>query len=94
MLPVAVDAAPFDALVVFGRLWVTAWEAGRLDEIDLESLGVVRRIDVGPRPVGLAGRDGAVWVGFGRDSTAIARVDPVSGTVSGSRSAIHDPAGS
>ena len=86
---VAVDAAPFDALVVFGRLWVTAWEAGRLDEIDLESLRVVRRIDVGPRPVGLASRDGAVWVGFGRDSTAIARVDPVSGTVE--RVEVGDP---
>ena len=86
---VAVDAAPFDALVVFGRLWVTAWEAGRLDEIDLESLRVVRRIDVGPRPVGLASRDGSVWVGFGRDSTAIARVDPVSGTVE--RVEVGDP---
>jgi DNA-binding beta-propeller fold protein YncE len=75
---IAVDAGPFDALVAFGRLWVTAWEAGRLDEIDLATLQVVRRIDVGPRPVGLASRGGGVWVGFGRDATAIARVDPAS----------------
>jgi streptogramin lyase len=78
---IAVDAAPFDAMVAFGRLWVAAWEAGRLDEVDLATLRVVRRIDVGPRPVGLASRGGAVWVGHGREATAIARVDRASGAV-------------
>jgi streptogramin lyase len=37
---------------------------------------VVRRIDIGPRPVGLIARAGRIWVGFGRDATAIARVNP------------------
>ncbi len=86
---IAVDAGPFDALVAFGRLWVTAWEAGRLDEVDLQTLRVVRRIDVGPRPVGLTSRAGGVWVGFGRDATAIARVDPASGVVE--RIEVGDP---
>jgi streptogramin lyase len=86
---VAVDAVPFDVLVAFGRLWVTAWEAGKLDEIDPVGLQVVRRIDVGPRPVGLTSRRGGIWVGFVRDSTAIARVDPVSGAVE--RVPVGDP---
>jgi streptogramin lyase len=45
--------------------------------VDPQNLKVVRRIDVGPKPAGLAVRDGAVWVGFTGDSTtAIARVSP------------------
>ena len=78
---VHVDATPFDVRVAFGRVWVTAWEAGLLDVVDAASLRVVRRIDIGPRPVGLAARRGAVWVGFGRDATAIARVDPATTAV-------------
>jgi streptogramin lyase len=78
---VRVDATPFDVLVAFGRVWVTAWEDGLLDEVDPATLAVRRRIDVGPRPVGLAARHGAVWVGFGREATAIARVDPATATV-------------
>jgi YVTN family beta-propeller protein len=73
---VRVGGAPFDVLVAFGRVWVTAWEDGILDEIDPESLGIVRRIEIGPRPMGLAARLGALWVGFGREATEIARVDP------------------
>jgi streptogramin lyase len=61
---------------------VTAWEDGALVEVDPTSLAIVWRIDVGPRPNGLAVRRGALWVGFGREATAIERVDPVTGTVS------------
>jgi streptogramin lyase len=78
---VRVDAVPFDVLVAFGRVWVTGWQAGRLDELDPRTLRVVRRLDVGPYPAGLAARAGAIWVGFGRDATAIARVDPASGAI-------------
>jgi streptogramin lyase len=73
---VRVDAVPFAVLVAFGRVWATAWEAGRLDEIDPVTTSLVRRIDVGPRPAGLAVRRGAVWVGSGREQMTIARVDP------------------
>jgi streptogramin lyase len=60
---------------------VTGWESGTLDEVDPRTLEVVRRIDVGPRPVGLTARRGAIWVGFGRNATAIALVDPGDGAV-------------
>jgi streptogramin lyase len=72
----AVGASPDDVLVAYGRVWVTAWGAGKLAAVDPRKLKIVRRIDVGPRPIGLAAKNGAVWVGFGRDATAIARVDP------------------
>jgi len=72
----AVGAVPNDVLVAYGRVWVTAWGAGKLAVVDPPRPRVVRRIDIGARPVGLAARNGAVWVGFGRDATAIARVDP------------------
>jgi streptogramin lyase len=71
-----VGSTPFDVLVAYGRVWVTAWEAGQLAVVEPRTLRVVRRINVGPRPVGLAARSGGVWVGFGRDATSIARVDP------------------
>jgi len=78
---IRVGAAPFDALVAFGRIWVTGWEDGTLAEIDPRRLRVVRRLEVGPRPTGLIALGGAVWVGFGREATAIARVTPATGEV-------------
>jgi streptogramin lyase len=71
-----VGAVPFDVLAAYGRVWVTAWEAGTLVEVDPRSLKVVRRMRIGPRPAGLHVASGAVWVGFGRSATAVARVDP------------------
>ena len=73
---IAVGATPDNVLVAYGRIWVTTWGAGKLAVVDPQSLKVVRRLDIGPRPAGLAARTGAVWVGFGRDATAIARVSP------------------
>jgi streptogramin lyase len=73
---VRVGAVPFDVLAAYGRVWVTAWEAGRLVEVDPRSLKVVRRTRIGPRPTGLRSAAGAVWVGFGRTATAVAKVDP------------------
>jgi streptogramin lyase len=73
---VRVGAMPFDVVAAFGRVWVTAWEAGKLVEVNPRSLRVVRRIRVGPRPTGLRAGARAVWVGFGRSATAVARVDP------------------
>src|SRR5262249_29622284 len=42
---------------------------------------VLRRLDVGPYPAGLAWRDGSIWVGFGRSATSVARVDPGDGSM-------------
>jgi streptogramin lyase len=72
-----VGAVPFDVLVAYQRVWVSAWEGGTLAVVDPRTLQVVRRIDVGPRPVGLIARVGSIWVGFGRSATAIARVNPL-----------------
>jgi streptogramin lyase len=73
---VSVGAGPFDVLAAFGRIWVTAWEDGKLAVVNPRTLEIVSRIDVGPRPMGLIARNEAVWVGFGRDATSIARVNP------------------
>ena len=78
---ISVGAMPFDVLAAFDRIWVTAWEDGKLAVVNPRTLKVVSRIDVGPRPVGLTARKGAIWVGFGRDATAIARVNPATGHV-------------
>jgi streptogramin lyase len=77
-----VGTTPFDVLVAFGGVWVSGWEEGTLDELDPVTLRLLRRVDVGPRPNGLLAKNGMVWIGFGRDATAIAAVDPVTGKVS------------
>jgi len=78
---ISAGASPFDVLAAFDRIWVTAWEDGKLAVVNPRTLKVVSRIDVGPRPMGLIARKGAVWVGFGRDATSIARVEPATGRV-------------
>ena len=78
---ISVGASPFDVLAAFDRIWVTAWEDGKLAVVNPHTLKVVSRIDIGPRPVGLIARNDAVWVGFGRDATSIARVEPATGHV-------------
>jgi len=73
----AVGATPDHVLVAFGRIWVTTWGAGKVAVVDPRRVKVVRRIDVGQKPAGLAVRDGAVWVGFTPvATTSIARVRP------------------
>jgi streptogramin lyase len=74
-----VGAVPFDVLVAFDRVWVTAWGAGEVVLVDPHKIRVVRRIAVGPKPSGLIARNGSVWVGFGRGSS-IARIDPKTGS--------------
>jgi streptogramin lyase len=76
MKRIAVGATPDSVLVAYGRVWVTTWGAGKLVVVDPRSFKVVRRIDIGAHPAGLAARNGAVWVGFSRDATAIARLSP------------------
>jgi streptogramin lyase len=73
---ISVGSIPFDVLVAYKRIWVTAWGGGQLAVVDPQTLQVIRRVDVGPRPVGLIASNGTVWVGFGREATAIARVNP------------------
>ena len=73
---IAVGATPDSVLVAYGRVWVTTWGAGKLAVVDPRTLKVLRRINVGSKPAGLAARNGAVWIGFSSDVTSIARVSP------------------
>jgi streptogramin lyase len=78
---VRVGDQPESVLVAFGRVWLTAWVDGTLEAVEPATLSIVRRIDVGHWPAGLAARRGSIWVGFGRQETAIARVDPLTAAV-------------
>ncbi len=78
---VRVGAEPFDVLVAGGHVWATTWGDGALVEVEPQSLRVLRRLDVGANPAGLAARSGSLWVGFGRSATSVARVEPSSGAV-------------
>jgi virginiamycin B lyase len=73
---VRLGGEPGDVAAGFGRVWVTSWTGGRLLAVNPRSMRVVKRIRVGPRPLGLRVAGGALWVGFGRSATAVARVDP------------------
>jgi streptogramin lyase len=76
-----VGAEPFDVLVAAGRVWATVWGEGDVVEVDPRRVRVLRRLDVGPYPAGLAQRAGAIWVGFGRSATSVARIEPSGGAV-------------
>src|SRR5262245_46807806 len=78
---VRIGAEPFDVVVAGGHVWATAWADGALVEVEPRSLHVLRRLDLGGYPAGLAARAGSLWVGFGRTATSVARVELVSGEV-------------
>lgn len=78
---VRVGAEPFDVLVAGGHVWASTWGDGALVEVEPQSLRVLRRLDVGANPAGLAARSGSLWVGFGRSATSVARVELSSGLV-------------
>lgn len=77
----AVVGAPFDVLVANGGVWTTGFADGTLVKVDARTLRVTRRIEIGGNPTGLLKAAGAIWVGLGRESTHVLRVDPKSGSV-------------
>ena len=89
---VKVGAEPFDVLVSAGRVWATAWGDGTVVELDPGSLRVLRRLDVGPYPAGLAQRAGSIWVGFGRSATSVVRIDPSDGSLTRVSVGVKTPA--
>jgi YVTN family beta-propeller protein len=89
---VRVGGTPLDVLVAMGRVWVSSWEDGVVAEVDPSRLRVIRRVDVGPYPMGLARRGGSIWVGFGRSATSIVRLDPASGDTTAVAVHIRAPA--
>ena len=78
---IRVGDTPFDVIVGAGRVWTTTWRDGNLVEVDPARSRVVRRISVGSYPTSILYRNGVLWVGFGREATDVARVDPSSGQV-------------
>jgi DNA-binding beta-propeller fold protein YncE len=89
---VTIGDEPFDVLVGAGHVWATSWGDGTLVELDPRSLRVLRRLDVGPYPAGLASRRGSIWVGFGRSATSVVRVHPSSGRVTRVAVGVQTPA--
>jgi streptogramin lyase len=79
---IRVGTTPFDVIVGGGRVWTSVWGDGTLVEIDPARSRVARTIAVGAYPTGLLMRGDSLWVGFGREATDVARVDPASGRVS------------
>src|SRR5262249_4423278 len=77
---VRVGDTPFDVIAAAGRVWATVWRDGRLVEIDPATLRVVRRVAVGAYPTSLLFDGDSLWVGFGKTSTDVARVDPRTGS--------------
>jgi streptogramin lyase len=78
---IRVGDTPFDVVVAAGHVWTTTWRDGKLVEVDPGRSRVVRRIGVGTYPTSMLYRSGVLWVGFGREATDVARVDPASGQV-------------
>ena len=76
----SVGGAPFDVVVAFGRVWTTGFGNGTLVAVNPHTLRIVRRTTIGGSPTGLLAAAGSIWVGLGRASTRVLRVDPASGT--------------
>ena len=71
-----VDTTPVDVLVAAGSVWVTSWEDRSLARIAPRGLRVTGVVHLPARPLGLLFLGGSLWVGSGRDSTEVFRVDP------------------
>jgi streptogramin lyase len=87
-----IGAEPFDVIVAAGHVWATAWGAGTLVELDPRSMRVLRRLDIGPYPAGLARRAGSIWVGFGRSTTSAVRLELASGRLTRVSVGVRAPA--
>ena len=71
-----VGKVPVDVLVAAGALWVTNWEGRTLAKIDPGKLRVTDVVRLPAQPQGLLYRAGTLWVGSGRESREVFRVDP------------------
>jgi streptogramin lyase len=74
----AVGGEPFDVALA-GDLWITSFSDGTLVRVDPLTIHVVRRVDLGGNPAGLALCAGRLWVGGGRDDSWLTAVDPATG---------------
>ena len=73
---IRVDSVPFDADVAFGSVWVTSFAEGTVVRIDPRTRKIVRRFALGGNATAVEPGFGSIWVGFGRNATSVARIDP------------------
>jgi streptogramin lyase len=88
---VQVGIQPVAATFGFGSLWTADYAGGTVTR--LEGGKVVRRIDVGAVPGGVAVAGGSVWVGHFQPGGRLARIDPGSNKVIGEFALGGQPAG-
>jgi streptogramin lyase len=72
-----VGKVPVDVLAAAGAIWVSNWEGRTLARIDPGKLQVTAVVRLPAQPQGLLYRAGSLWVGSGRESREVFRVDPV-----------------
>jgi streptogramin lyase len=71
-----VGRTPVDVLVAAGSVWVTNWGDRTLARIDPSKLRITAVVPLPAAPQGLLFQDGSLWVGSGKGSTEVFRVDP------------------
>ena len=71
-----VGKTPVDVLVAAGSVWVTNWDDRTLARVDPGKLRVTDVVRLPAQPQGLLHRAGSLWVGSGRESRQVFRVDP------------------
>jgi len=75
MASLKVGPNPEGVAVAAGSVWVTGFDNGTLTKVDPSRRRVVKTFRLGGVTAGLAVADGALWIGFGREATSIARLD-------------------
>jgi DNA-binding beta-propeller fold protein YncE len=71
-----VGKVPVDVLAAAGAVWVSNWDDRTVARIDPEKLRVTDVLRLPAQPQGLLYRAGSLWVGSGRESRQVFRIDP------------------
>jgi DNA-binding beta-propeller fold protein YncE len=72
---IKVGPNPEGVAVAAGSVWVTGFDDGTLRRVDPVRRKVVETLHLGGVTAGLAVASRSLWIGFGREATAIARLD-------------------
>ena len=72
---IKVGPNPEGVAVAAGSVWVTGFDDGTLRRVDPVRGKVVETLHLGGVTAGLAVASRSLWIGFGREATAIARLD-------------------
>jgi streptogramin lyase len=85
-----VGPALWDLKAGFGAIWVSDRNAKQVLRIDPETAAIVKRIDVGPKPAGLAVLADGVWLADEVDGQ-LRRIDPATNEVAATIAASGTP---